>query len=74
MYADSDEALSIPSSDSSLLTVHEDMACYVSVIVSDIDWYKDNFILCKHLLTVPVRNEIVLSQMMMDNLIQNKEH
>jgi len=26
------------------------------------------------LLTVPVRNEIVLSQMMMDNLIQNKEH
>tara|TARA_B100000929_G_scaffold230098_1_gene186495 strand:- start:142 stop:273 length:132 start_codon:yes stop_codon:yes gene_type:complete len=43
MYADSDVALSIPSSDSSLLTV-------------------------------PVRNEIALSQMTMDNLIQNKEH
>jgi len=43
MYADSDVALSISSSDS-------------------------------YLLTVPVRNEIALSQMMMDNLIQNKEH
>ena len=43
MYADYDVALSIPSIDSSLLTV-------------------------------PVRNEIALSQTMMDNLIQNKEH
>ena len=74
MNADYDVALSIPSSDSSLLTVHEDMACYVTVVALDIDRYKDNFISCKYLLTVSARNEIALSQMMMDNLIQNKEH
>jgi glycosyltransferase involved in cell wall biosynthesis len=72
MYADSDIVLSIPSSDSSPLTVYEAMACHVPVIVSDIDWYKDNFISGKHLLTVPVRDEIALSQRILDILNGNK--
>ena len=73
MYADSDVVLSIPSSDSSPLTVYEAMACDVPVIVSDIDWYKDNFISGKHLLTVPVRDEIALSQRILD-ILNEKEN
>ena len=73
MYADSDMVLSVPSSDSSPLTVYEAMACHIPVIVSDIDWYKDNFISGKHLLTVPVRDEIALSQRILD-ILNEKEN
>ena len=62
MYADSDVVVSIPSSDSSPLTVYESMACHVPVIVSDLEWYKDSFIPNKHLITIPLRDEISLSK------------
>jgi len=60
-YCDADVVVSIPSSDSSPFSVYEAIATKTPVIVSDLPWLKGKFIPGKHLISVPIRDEIALS-------------
>ena len=73
MYADSDVVLSIPSSDSSPLTVYEAMACQIPVIVSDLEWYKEHFVAGKHVSTAAVRDRFSLAKKILD-ILNEKEN
>ena len=61
-YRDCDVLISVPSSDSSPLTVYEAMACGAPVIVSELPWYKGLFIKDQHIRTVPVKDVGALSE------------
>jgi glycosyltransferase involved in cell wall biosynthesis len=70
-YADADITVSVPSSDSSPFSVYEAMATKTPVIVSDLPWLDGKFTHGKHLLTVPVQNELALAAAII-NLINNE--
>ena len=53
---DADIVVSIPSSDSSPLSVYEAMACKTPVIISDLPWYHELFVKDRDVVVVPVRN------------------
>ena len=55
-YRDSDVVLSVPSSDSSPLSVYESMACKTPVIISDLPWFKDKFEKDRDLVIVSVKD------------------
>ena len=55
-YRDSDLVLSVPSSDSSPFSVYESMAMKTACIVTDLPWVEENFVINRHLFTVPVRD------------------
>jgi glycosyltransferase involved in cell wall biosynthesis len=53
---DADVMVSVPSSDSSPLSVYEAMACKTPVIISDLSWYEGKFEKDRDIIVVPVRN------------------
>ena len=53
---DANIVVSIPSSDSSPASVYESMACKTPVIISDIPWYREVFVMDCDVAVVPVRN------------------
>ena len=67
-YADANLVVSVPSSDSSPFSVYEAMATKTPVIVSELPWYKNKFIPGKHLITVPVKDEIFLAKAIIEIL------
>lgn len=63
---DADVVVSVPSSDSSPLSVYEAMACGTPVIVSELPWYLQKFENGRDLLAVPVRNVEKLASAILD--------
>ena len=70
-YADADLMVSIPSSDSSPLSVYEAMAMKVPVIVSELHWLKEKFIPGEHLIAISEINETELAEAII-NLLKNE--
>ncbi len=60
-YRDSDVVLSVPSSDSSPLSVYESMATKTPVIISDLPWFEHKFKKDCDLVIVPVRDVEMLA-------------
>ena len=53
---DADVMVSVPSSDSSPLSVYEAMACKTPVIISDLSWYEGKFEKDRDMIVVPARD------------------
>lgn len=65
---DADVVVSVPSSDSSPLSVYEAMACGTPVIISELPWYQGKFVKDRHLLAVGARNVEALAGSISDIL------
>ena len=53
---DADLVISVPSTDSSPLSVYEAMACKTPVIISDLPWFRDKFDRERDLVVVPLKD------------------